>query len=154
MNPDESAAEDLPNFPDQPSDTSSDYVNAVERMRSGDYDAAIELFEQNAAARGETTPDTHRHVAWCHYRVGEDLLFRSENKEGLERLAKGRESYRQAAESFRKLREQRRDPELHKRIDYRLADCEKRLTLIGGLGEHLQRKMEFVRKEKERAAEQ
>ena len=144
---------DQPDFPVQPSDTSSVYQSAVEHMRAENYETAIELFEQNAEQHGETSPDTHRDLGWCHYRMGEDLLFRTESKAGLARLAQGREHYRQAEAGFQKLREQHRDPELQKRIDHRIIDCQKRLTLIGGLGEHLQHKVEFFRKEKERAVE-
>jgi len=144
---------DQPDFPVQPSDTSSVYQSAVEHMRAENYETAIELFEQNAEQHGETSPDTHRDLGWCHYRMGENLLFRTESKAGLARLAQGREHYRQAEAGFQKLREQHHDPELQKRIDHRIIDCQKRLILIGGLGEHLQHKVEFFRKEKERAVE-
>ena len=153
MKPDESEVQDQPNFPGEPSGSSSLYQTAVERMRAGDYEAAVGLFEQNSEQRGETTPDILRDLGWCYYRIGEELMFRSKNKEGIAQLAQGRECYRQAEEGFLELRKTRHAPELLTRIDQHLADCQRRLTLIDGLGEHLQHKVEFVHKEKEREAE-
>ena len=45
MKPDESEVHDQPNFPGEPSGSSSLYQTAVERMQAGDYEAAIGLFE-------------------------------------------------------------------------------------------------------------
>ena len=118
-------------------------------MRKGEYNKAIEIFNEADAKRGETTPDTLRNMGWCHYRLGEDSLFSAEHDQSLKLFSRAREYYRQAENGFLKLLKERQSPELKKRIESRIQDCQYRVGGIRNFGEFMHRKHEFLVEQRE-----
>lgn len=108
-----------------------------------EYKVAMKYFNRSVKIRGGATPDLHRNLGWCQYRIAEYEAFHKQYEKAKAMFNLASENYSKGQAGFEKSLHNRASKDVSKKIKDRISDCQKRITSIEALKTFLKRQEKF-----------